>query len=86
MASAEDDSWDVSESVGATVLGGAEARAGEVDHERPLFTGPYVQMFVDAAPVRGLVGAVRPGPCAPDCSKWIRTPRDECGPNWGMRR
>jgi len=73
------------QSVGATALGAPEARAGEVDNERPLFIDPYAQMFADAAAARGLVAAVRRGPCAPDCSRRIRRRCGECGPNGGIR-
>jgi methyltransferase (TIGR00027 family) len=53
MARTDDDSWDITESVGATALGGAMARAAESDCEYPLFTDRYAQFFVDAATTRG---------------------------------
>ncbi|KUI13122.1 SAM-dependent methyltransferase [Mycobacterium sp. GA-1285] len=53
MARTDDDSWDVTESVGATALGVAWSRAQEQNTECPLFTDPYAQMFVDAAVERG---------------------------------
>ena len=49
----DDDSWDVTESVGATALGVAWARARETASERPLFTDPHAQQFLDAASERG---------------------------------
>jgi methyltransferase (TIGR00027 family) len=49
----DNDEWDVTESVGATALGAAEARAREADNEHPLFTDPYAQVFLDAAAARG---------------------------------
>lgn len=53
MARTDDDSWDITESVGATALGVAWSRAQEHVSECPLFTDPYAQMFVDAAMERG---------------------------------
>ena len=53
MARADDDSWDITESVGATALGVAMARADEAASGRPLFTDPYAQLFIDAATARG---------------------------------
>ncbi|HEY2450899.1 MAG TPA: SAM-dependent methyltransferase, partial [Mycobacterium sp.] len=38
MARTDDDSWDITESVGATALGVAMARAAESDCDCPLFT------------------------------------------------
>lgn len=53
MARTDDDSWDITESVGATALAVAMARASETGSESPLFTDPYAQMFLDAAAARG---------------------------------
>ncbi|OBI78891.1 SAM-dependent methyltransferase [Mycobacterium sp. E740] len=53
MARTDDDSWDITESVGATALGVAWARAQEQETDCPLFTDPYAKMFVDAAIDRG---------------------------------
>ncbi|HZU47199.1 MAG TPA: SAM-dependent methyltransferase [Mycobacterium sp.] len=53
MARTESDSWDITESVGATALGVAMARAAESDCKCPLFTDPYAQSFIDAAVERG---------------------------------
>ena len=50
---ADDDSWDITESVGATALGMAMARAAESVTDCPLFTDRYAQIFVDAAIKRG---------------------------------
>ncbi len=52
-ARTDDDSWDITESVGATALGVAMARAAESDCDYPLFTDRYAQLFVDAAVKRG---------------------------------
>ena len=53
MARTDDDSWDITESVGATALGVAWARAQEASSGCPLFTDTYAQRFVDAAIARG---------------------------------
>ena len=53
MARIDDDSWDITESVGATALGVAMARAAESVTDCPLFTDRYAQIFVDAAIERG---------------------------------
>ncbi|GFG52762.1 SAM-dependent methyltransferase [Mycolicibacterium agri] len=53
MARTDDDSWDITESVGATALGVAWARSQEASSQCPLFTDPFAKMFVDAAVVRG---------------------------------
>ncbi|KUI39484.1 SAM-dependent methyltransferase [Mycobacterium sp. IS-1590] len=53
MARTDDDSWGITESVGATALGVAWSRALEQHTECPLFTDPYAQMFVDAAVEQG---------------------------------
>jgi O-methyltransferase involved in polyketide biosynthesis len=53
MTRTDDDSWDITESVGATALGVAMVRAAESDCDCPLFTDRYAQFFVDAATQRG---------------------------------
>jgi methyltransferase (TIGR00027 family) len=53
MARTHDDSWDITESVGATALAVAMARAAESNCDCPLFTDRYAQLFVDAAIRRG---------------------------------
>jgi methyltransferase (TIGR00027 family) len=53
MVRTDSDSWDITESVGATALGVAWARAEESASACPLFTDPYAQLFVDAAMERG---------------------------------
>jgi methyltransferase (TIGR00027 family) len=53
MARTHDDSWGITESVGATALGVAMARAAESNCDYPLFTDRYAQLFVDAAIKRG---------------------------------
>lgn len=49
MARTETDTWDITESVGATALGVAAGRAAETNGENPLIQDPYAQMFLDAA-------------------------------------
>lgn len=49
MARTDDDSWDITESVGATALGVAAARAAETESEHPLISDPFARVFVDAA-------------------------------------
>jgi len=49
MTRTDNDSWDITESVGATALGVAAGRAAETNSERPLISDPYAQMFLDAA-------------------------------------
>ncbi len=53
MARTDDDSWDITESVGATALGVAWARSQEAASDCPLYTDPYAQMFIDEAIARG---------------------------------
>lgn len=53
MVRTDDDSWDITEGVGATALGVAWARSEETTSDCPLFTDPYAQLFVDAATERG---------------------------------
>jgi O-methyltransferase involved in polyketide biosynthesis len=49
MARTDDDSWDITESVGATALGVAAGRAAETNSAHPLISDPYAQLFLDAA-------------------------------------
>lgn len=54
MTRTDDDTWDITESVGATALGVAMARAAESQSDCcPLFDDPYAQWFLDAAKARG---------------------------------
>nr|Q73SJ4.2 RecName: Full=Putative S-adenosyl-L-methionine-dependent methyltransferase MAP_4079 [Mycobacterium avium subsp. paratuberculosis K-10] len=48
-ARSDDDSWEITESVGATALGVASARAAETRSENPLIKDPFAQVFLDAA-------------------------------------
>lgn len=49
MARTDNDSWDVTQSVGATALGVAAARAAETESGNPLINDPFARIFVDAA-------------------------------------
>ncbi len=49
MARTDNDSWDITESVGATALGVAAARAAETESENPLISDPFARVFLDAA-------------------------------------
>lgn len=49
MTRTDSDTWDITESVGATALGVCAARAVETQREDRLFTDPLAQLFVDAA-------------------------------------
>ena len=49
MARTDDDSWEITESVGATALGVASARAGDTESENPLINDPFARVFLDAA-------------------------------------
>lgn len=53
MSRTDDDSWDITESVGATALSVARARAAESAQPHPLFTDPYAEHFVEAAIAAG---------------------------------
>ncbi|MGA9362673.1 MAG: class I SAM-dependent methyltransferase [Mycobacterium sp.] len=49
MARTDNDTWDITESVGATALGVAAARAAETESEDPLISDPFARVFLDAA-------------------------------------
>src|SRR4051812_2617195 len=49
MVRTDNDSWEITESVGATALGVAAARAAEPRSADPLISAPYAQVFLDAA-------------------------------------
>ena len=53
MSRTDDDSWDITEGVGATALSVARARAAESGQSTPLFTDPYAGYFVEAALAAG---------------------------------
>jgi methyltransferase (TIGR00027 family) len=49
MARTDNDTWDISESVGVTALGVAAGRAAETNSDDPLIVDPYAQLFLEAA-------------------------------------
>jgi methyltransferase (TIGR00027 family) len=49
MPRRDDDTWDINESVGATALAVAAARAAETDSENPLISDPFARVFLDEA-------------------------------------
>lgn len=49
MPRTDNDSWAITESVGATALGVAAARAAETESDNPLINDPFARIFVDAA-------------------------------------
>jgi methyltransferase (TIGR00027 family) len=48
VARTDNDSWEITESVGATALGVASARAAETRSENPLISDPFAEVFLDA--------------------------------------
>jgi methyltransferase (TIGR00027 family) len=49
VARTDNDTWEITESVGATALGVASARAAETESENPMIRDPYARVFLDAA-------------------------------------
>ncbi|MGA8330706.1 MAG: class I SAM-dependent methyltransferase [Mycobacterium sp.] len=49
MPRTDNDSWEITESVGSTALGVAAARAAETESENPLIHDPFARVFLDAA-------------------------------------
>jgi methyltransferase (TIGR00027 family) len=49
MPRTDNDSWDITESVGSTALGVAAARAAETERENPLIQDPFARAFLEAA-------------------------------------
>ena len=49
MARTDNDSWEITESVGATALGVAAARAAETESANPLISDPFARVFLNAA-------------------------------------
>ncbi|MEB3983573.1 class I SAM-dependent methyltransferase [Mycobacterium sp. 663a-19] len=49
MARTDNDTWEITESVGATALGVASARAVETESENPMIRDPFARVFLDAA-------------------------------------
>jgi len=49
VARTDNDTWEITESVGATALGVAAARAAETESETPLISDPFARVFLNAA-------------------------------------
>lgn len=49
MPRTDDDSWEITQSVGATALGVAAARAAETESDNPLINDPFARVLVNAA-------------------------------------
>ena len=49
MPRTDNDSWEITESVGSTALGVAAARAAETDSANPLIRDPFARAFLEAA-------------------------------------
>ncbi len=49
MVRTDNDSWEITESVGATALGVAAGRAAETESDNPLIRDPFARVFLDAA-------------------------------------
>jgi methyltransferase (TIGR00027 family) len=49
MARSDNDSWEITESVGATALGVAASRAAETESDNPLISDPFARVFLNAA-------------------------------------
>ena len=49
VARTDNDTWEITESVGATALGVASARAAETESDNPLIQDPFARVFLDAA-------------------------------------
>jgi len=49
MPRTDNDSWDITQSVGSTALGVAAARAAETESENPLIQDPFARAFLEAA-------------------------------------
>lgn len=47
MARTDNDTWEITESVGATALGVAAARAAETESDNPLISDPFARIFLD---------------------------------------
>jgi methyltransferase (TIGR00027 family) len=48
VARTDNDSWEITESVGATALGVAAARAAETESDNPLISDAFARVFLDA--------------------------------------
>src|ERR1700734_63057 len=48
VARTDNDTWEITESVGATALGVAASRAAETESDNPLIRDPFARVFLDA--------------------------------------
>lgn len=48
MVRTDNDSWEITESVGSTALGVAAARAAETESDNPLISDPFARVFLNA--------------------------------------
>jgi methyltransferase (TIGR00027 family) len=48
VARTDNDTWEITESVGATALGVASHRAAETESDNPLISDPFARVFLDA--------------------------------------
>ena len=67
MARTDDDSWDITESVGATALGVAWARSQEATSQCPLYTAPTAATSWFTNGICGLANQVISGMPSADC-------------------
>ena len=49
MPRTDNDSWEITESVGATARGVAAARMAETESDDPLIDDPFARVFLEAA-------------------------------------
>ncbi|BBY06175.1 class I SAM-dependent methyltransferase [Mycobacterium noviomagense] len=77
MPRTDNDSWDITESVGATALGVAAARAAESESDHPLIEDPFARLFVDAAG-QGIwsLYSTLPADAEPDVRAWVQAMTD----------
>jgi methyltransferase (TIGR00027 family) len=77
MARTDSDSWEITESVGATALGVAASRASETESENPLIRDPFARVFLDAAGdgIWNMFGVSELPPevaeAEPDVARWL---------------
>jgi methyltransferase (TIGR00027 family) len=73
----DDDTWDITESVGATALGVAASRATETERDNPLISDPFARVFIDAAGdgIWNMFGVSELPPevaeAEPDVARWL---------------
>ena len=76
-ARTDNDSWEITESVGATALGVAVSRARETESENPLISDPFARVFIDAAGdgIWNMFGVSELPPevaeAEPDVARWL---------------